>query len=64
MRALFNGDCSKCKMFRPRCATIHLAGQFGWITLCDVCRRQLPRGSYRLHDQHRPQPIEDNHGRA
>lgn len=59
MKALFNGTCSECGTFKPRCATVAVRGTTAWgdretrvMTLCESCRRVL-RGLCTLHPKHR-----------
>ncbi len=57
MKAMFNGTCSVCKNFKPRCAAVtpiyRLRGrERAWKVLCEDCRR--PRhGLYRLDARHK-----------
>ena len=58
-KALFNGDCCKCHIHRPRCAKVYLrvdgkATQYHKepTVMCDCCRREM-NGQYRIHEDHR-----------
>ena len=49
---MFNGTCSKCGVFKPRCATVTFIPFAKGVTLCDICRK-VYKGTYRLHDKHK-----------
>lgn len=62
MRNLINETCSRCRVFKPRCARVRLLlqGTSGKkyldrpILLCPECRKEV--GVYRVEPEHRPVP--------
>ena len=56
---MFNAVCSRCKTFKPRCASVYFRVE-GKATMyrhtpepvCEDCRKEL-NGRYRLDERHR-----------
>ena len=61
MKGLFNGTCSGCGQFKPRCATVYLVSfaRPAQVSskpkiLCADCRKRVEyRGRYRLEARHK-----------
>lgn len=62
MKALFNGDCSRCETFKPRCARVNMitwppkAGSPVYsdklTILCADCRKEC-KNRFKLAEAHR-----------